>query len=276
MGGIPLCVLSYEAVVAGAWPAGGPWRFAPWYQERGPRKAPPSGNLATTSLDNTGVVEVAGGTLGVSAAVTQVAGSALTAGTWTAEGSATVHSKLDITSAGRLTTLGSAAAVTLSGLNTTFTNLRGLTTIDAGASFSLLGSQSFTTLRALRNEGSITLGPGSVLTVNGNFTQTAAGTVTTQLGGTDAAPTFGQLVSTIGTVTSAGNLNVISSAVPAVGTSFEILDNEGNATIGGGFSGLPEGSTFTVKNGTTTMTFQITYAGTDDDGNQNVILTRVS
>jgi hypothetical protein len=31
-----------------------------------------------------------------------------------------------------------------------------------------------------------------------------------------------------------------------------------------------------VKKGTKTMKFQITYAGTDADGNQNVIITRIS
>jgi uncharacterized repeat protein (TIGR03803 family) len=232
--------------------------------------------IATTSLDNTGVVEVASGTLDVSAAVTQVTGSALTAGSWTVAGNSTVHSKLDITSAGRLTTLGSGAAVTLSGLNTTFTNLRGLTTIDTGASFSLFDGQSFTTLRALRNKGDLRLGPGSVLTVNGNFTQTLTGALIIELGGTDTAPTFGQLVSTSGTVMLGGSLYVVSTVVPALGSSFEILDNKGNSASGGTFKGLAEGATFTVRVGTTTMTFQITYAGTDDDGSQNVILTRIS
>jgi uncharacterized repeat protein (TIGR03803 family) len=232
--------------------------------------------IATTTLGNTGTVEVATGTLDISAAVSQVSGSTLTAGTWTVKGSATVNSTLDITSASGLTTLGSNAKVTLNGLNTAFTNLSGLTTMNKGAHFSLLGGQSFTTSGALANHGGLILGPGSVLTVNGSFTQPTGGTLTIELGGTDTAPTFGQLVSTAGTVTLAGGLKVTSTVVPAVGSSFAILDNEGNAAISGNFAGLPDGSTFTVTAGGTTMTFQITYAGTDADGSRNVIITRTS
>jgi hypothetical protein len=55
-----------------------------------------------------------------------------------------------------------------------------------------------------------------------------------------------------------------------------LLDNEGNADIGGHFAGLGEGATFTVSSGGTTMTFQISYVGTDADGNQNVVITRIS
>jgi hypothetical protein len=127
----------------------------------------------------------------------------------------------------------------------------------------------------LTNRGLITLGPGSTLTVNGSFTQQFAGTLTIELGGTDTSPTVGQLVSTTGTVALAGSLQVTSTVVPAVGSSFEVLDNGGSA-ITGIFVGLPEGSTFKVKAGAKTMKFQITYAGTDADGNQNVIITRIS
>jgi hypothetical protein len=64
--------------------------------------------------------------------------------------------------------------------------------------------------------------------------------------------------------------------VPAVGSSFELLDNEGNSAVGGIFAGLAEGSTFTVTVGTTTMKFRITYAGKDKGGSHNVIITRIS
>jgi hypothetical protein len=235
-----------------------------------------TGTIATTTLGNTGTVKVTKGTLDISATVTQVSGSTLNAGRWTVTGSATVHSTLDITSASTLTTLGSTAKVTLSGLNTAFTNLSGLTTINKGGSFSLLGGQSFTTTGALTNKGRLILSPGSTLTVSGSFTQTSTGTLTLELGGTNTSPTFGQVVSTTGTVALAGSLKVTSTVVPAVGSSFEILDNAGNSPVSGTFAGLPEGSTFKVKGGPATMTFQITYAGIDADGTHNVIITRVS
>jgi hypothetical protein len=119
------------------------------------------------------------------------------------------------------------------------------------------------------------LAPGSVLTVNGSYTQPLAGTLTIELGGTDAAPTFGQLVTT-GTVSLAGKLDVASTVLPAVGSAFELLDNEGDATIGGAFKGLTEGLTFKVTVGTKTMKFKISYAGTDADGKKNVTITRIS
>jgi hypothetical protein len=224
-------------------------------------------------------VLVSDGTLDVAATVSQVAGSSLTAGTWTVAGSSTVHSTLDITSAGTFTTIGSKARVTLSGVNTSFTNLSGLTTIAKGGQFSLLKGQFFTTSGALTNRGMLTLGPASVLTVSGSFTQSSVGTLHIELGGTSTVPTFGQLLCTSGTVTLAGSLKVTSTVVPGVNNPLTILDNDangGNSAIVGNFAGLTEGSTFTVTAGTTTMTFQITYVWRDGDGNDNVVINRLS
>jgi hypothetical protein len=232
--------------------------------------------LSPSSLSNTGTVAVTTGTLDISATVTQAPGSTLTAGTWTVKGSATVHATLDITSAGSFTTIGAAAKVTLSGLNTTFSNLSGLATIDKGGSLTLAANQSFTTAGALTNNGSIMLSPGSILTVSGCFTEGSTGKLTLQMGLVSSIAEVGNLVSTTGAVSLAGRLSVTSTAIPAVGSSFAIVDNEGNAAISGNFTGLTEGATFTVKKGTSTMTFQISYVGTDGDGSHNVVITRIS
>jgi uncharacterized repeat protein (TIGR03803 family) len=232
--------------------------------------------VATTTLDNPGTVTVGAGTLAISASVTQVSHKTLQAGHWLVTGTSTVAAILDISSAGSFTTLGSGATVKLNGMNTTFTNLSGLTTLKQGARFSLLGGQSFTTAGALTNNGDLTLSPKSILAVAGSFTQTSAGSLTVVLGGTDATPTFGQLVSTSGTVSLAGSLDVTSTVVPAVNSSFAVLENEGNMPISGTVAGLPEGGTFTVTVGPTTMTFRITYVGAGPDGNNNVIITRIS
>ena len=114
------------------------------------------------------------------------------------------------------------------------------------------------------------------MTVNGSYTQPLAGTLTIELGGTETSPTFGQLVSTTGTVALAGKLDVTSTVVPAVGSAFELLDNEGDSVIGGAFKRLTQGSTFKVQVGTKTMKFKISYAGTDADGKKNVTITRIS
>jgi hypothetical protein len=240
-----------------------------------------TGGTGTTMIDcasfsNTGIVLVASGTTLIPASVAQVSGGTLTAGTWMVKHSATSNSTLDITSAGTLTTIGSSARVTLNGLNTTFSNLSGLNFIQGGGRFTLAAGQSFATTGVLTNDGRIALSPGSVLTVSGDYTQASTGTLTIQLGGTTKAPTFGQLVSTTGTVTLGGSLKVTSKVVPAVNSSFDILDNETNSPVSGDFTGLTEGATFTVKKGTTVMTFQVTYAGNDGDGTNNLIITRIA
>jgi uncharacterized repeat protein (TIGR03803 family) len=231
--------------------------------------------LSTSTLNNTGTVEVASGTLDIAAAVAQIASNTLTAGSWTVMGSAKVPATLDITSAS-FTTLGSAAKVRLNGLDTAFTNLSGLTTIDAGGSLTLAGHQSFTTAGALTDNGSLTLGPASILTVSGSFTEGSTGTLTLQMGLVSGSPAVGSIVSTTGTVALGGSLTVTSTTVPAVGSSFALVDNEGDSAIDGTFTGLAEGATFTVKDGGTTMTFQISYMGTDSDGSDNVDITRIS
>jgi hypothetical protein len=172
--------------------------------------------------------------------------------------------------------LAGAAAVTLSGPHSVFGNLSGLTTLARGASFSLLGGRSFTTAGALTNNGLLTLGPGSVLTVGGSFTNGEYGTLTTGLGGTRKKPEIGQVVSTSGQVALSNSLHVYSTVLPPVGSSFELLDNEGNSAIRGTFTLLAELATFTVKAGTKLLTFQITYKGRGADGSQNVVITRIS
>jgi hypothetical protein len=85
------------------------------------------------------------------------------------------------------------------------------------------------------------------------------------------------LVSTGGLVALVGNLDVTSTVVVRqLGSFFEILENEGNFPINGTFANLPEGATFTVKVGTKTMTFQITYKGGNGFGGNNVVITLVS
>jgi hypothetical protein len=237
-----------------------------------------SGSASNLVLDpgltsNTGTVQAQMGTLFIDSPVTQVSGTTLTAGSWTVNSNSTTPAVLDIVSAGTLNTIGKAA-VTLNGGNSTFTNISGLSTIQAGGRFSLLGKQSFTTVGALSNAGNITLGAGSILTVNGSYTQASTGSQTLQMGNVGGTPQVGSIVSTSGTVSLAGSLTVTSTVVPTVGTPFDVLTNDGGAPITGAFAGLPSGATFTVKVGATTMTFMITYKG-GQKGN-DVVIFRIS
>jgi hypothetical protein len=187
-----------------------------------------------------------------------------------------VQSQLNFTTAGLIRAIGGAAGVTLSGANASFSNLSGLQTIAAGGSLTLQQGQSLSVAGGLTNSGTLTLGAGCRLTLAGGFTQLSTGTLNVQLGGTGTAPTFGHLVTGTGTVALGGTLNVTSTAVPAVGSSFKVVDNGGGAAVSGIFTGLPEGATFTVTAGTTVMTFQITYAGAGGNGGRNVLITRIA
>ena len=69
----------------------------------------------------------------------------------------------------------------------------------------MLSGATFSTAGNFSNTGALTVGPASTLTVNGNFTQGAAGTLDIELGGTPASHQFGQLVVT-GSAAPAGAL----------------------------------------------------------------------
>ncbi|HZU35502.1 MAG TPA: hypothetical protein VFA18_06330, partial [Gemmataceae bacterium] len=224
-------------------------------------------------------VQVLGGNATISATVTEVSGSTLTAGTWIVKQSANPTSTLSIVDADTsatipLTAIGSKAKVTLSGPDTAFPNLSGLSAILAGGSFTLANGQSFTTTAgAFTDNGSLSLSPGSLFIADGSFTEGSTGKLTLQLGGSTDAPTFGQVVSTSSTVTLAGSLKVTATVAPTVDSSLTLLNDEDSSAISGAFAGLPEGATFTVTGGGATMTFQITYLG--GSGN-DVMITRLS
>jgi hypothetical protein len=231
------------------------------------------GASITTAFNNTGLLEVQSGILAISGPIAQFSGGTLTGGSWSVFGTTKTSSTLDFSFHPNLTTIGTKASVTLSGPHSAFTNLAGLTTDDG--SFSLLGGQSFAASGSFTNAGKLTLSPGSTLSVNGNYTQTAAGKLTIQMGGKSTSPTIGSISAT-GAVTLAGSLSLTDSVnvIPAVGTVFIVLDNLGKSAISGVFAGLAGGSTIKVTVGSTTMTFTISYKG-GPHGN-SVALTRTS
>jgi hypothetical protein len=223
----------------------------------------------SATLNNTGRVEVRSGTLDVTGTVTQANGTTLAAGSWSAFGTSTVHATLTLGSAGSFTTIGPLGHVTLSGPNSAFSNIAGLSTVQG--SFSLLNAQSFATAGSFTDSGQLILGPGSTLTVNGNFAQSSKGTLTVQMGGTNTTPLIGSIATVpTGTVSLNGQLRLtISHVTPAVGSTFDILDDGSASAISGIFTGLPEGASIIVSG----MTFRISYVG--GDGN-DATLTRIS
>jgi hypothetical protein len=220
-----------------------------------------------TAFSNTGRVQVSSGTLEINATVAQDVGNTLSAGSWSVTGTMKSPATLEFSYLPNLTTIGTKASVTLSGPNSTFTNLAGLATNQG--SFSLLGGQSFTTPGSFSSAGNLTLSPASVLTVDGGFTQTSAGNLTIQIGGTSSSPTIGSIHAT-GRVTLAGGLTVTATVKPAVGTALVVVNNQGTSPISGIFANLPEGSTIKVNG----MTFRISYVG--GSNRRSVTLTRIA
>jgi hypothetical protein len=224
-----------------------------------------STSTVSATVNNLGHVYSKHGTLKLSGTVVQLSAGTLTGGTWASYGSATVDATIDI-GTGAISTIGPAAVVLLSGLNSSVADLSALNTVKG--TFELLAGQSFATPGALTVTGGLILGPACTLSVNGNYTQASTAKLTVQIGGTAASPTVGALSAT-GTVSLAGTLTVTAAVVPPVGTVFTILNDLGSSAVGGIFTGLPEGAQITVGAAKYTISY---VGGTGND----VTLTRTS
>ena len=168
-------------------------------------------------FNNTGVVNVESGDLNTGIVV-QDTGPKLTGGTWNIGAGATLDINNDNVYAPPL--VENDANVTLGGAGATFTNFGTLTT----------------------NAGSLTLGPGAVLNVSGTFTQTSAGTLTPQIGGSSDSGAFGQLVAA-GAVTLAGALDIelVDNYAPTVADSYAVVTYPGVTGIFGQINDLSPG-----------------------------------
>ena len=147
----------------------------------------------------------------------------------------------------------------LNGVNTN----AGATAVNAGT----LGGAG--TIAGDLNNASV-VAPGTspgVLTVAGNYTQTAAGTLQLELNG--AAGTEHDRLAVAGTATLAGQLAVSLGFAPAAGQSFVVLDNPGGDPVAGTFAGLPEAATLSAGG----HALRVSYIG--GDGN-DVTLTAVA
>jgi hypothetical protein len=164
-----------------------------------------------------GKVSVSRATLDFTGAVNQVSNGHLTAGSWSVTGT-TLLSALMLP--GSFTTIDPGVSVTLSGPLASFSNLSGLTT----------------------NNGSLSL-LGTVLTVNGGFTN--SGTLTFQVTYSGKGSQVGEIVTgSSGSVKLGGTLVVTVKGTPPSGTNLTLLDDgNSNDTWHGSFSTekLPSG-----------------------------------
>ncbi len=175
---------------------------------------------ASAAMNNLGTLEARGGTLEVHALPPQFAGSTLTTGTWKA-----VNGTLNVHGAGPINV--NLATVVLEGTTSVFAPID--TLAENQGSFSLLGGRDFTTVGDLVNTGSIHLGPGSKLTVNGSYTQ--ASTLGIDIVGYGNANHGWLAIAGAGSLAGVLDVELAGSFTPNPGDLFTVL------TVAGGTDG---------------------------------------
>ncbi|HVA50299.1 MAG TPA: DUF4214 domain-containing protein [Pirellulales bacterium] len=213
---------------------------------------------------NTGTIEADSGTLDLEpSSFAQIdANGNLTGGTWKALNGAALNfpSGTSITTnAATIALDGSGAAVTA-----VYPGGTGYSALSALASNSgtlaLTNGASLNTAGDFANSGSLTL--GGALAVGGNFTQTSAGTLDVQIGGSPTSGNFGQVAVT-GSATLAGNFNVslVNSFTPVAGQDYPVLKYTSATGSFATVTGLP--SRMTVNQTATELDVDMPSAGAD-------------
>jgi hypothetical protein len=173
-------------------------------------------------FNNSGTVEVDAGALHFTGGVTQLSGGTLTGGTWHVVNSILALPTTNITSvAASILMDGASAQIENSGSTSALAHLA---SIAAGGNLTLQNGFNLATASALANSGSLTIGPSSTLTVNGNYSQTAAAALNINIGGHSAGGQFGTLAITQ-TPTLAGSLNIglVNGLVPGSADRYQIM-----------------------------------------------------
>ena len=168
------------------------------------------------SFDNPGSVSASSGTLSL-LNVVQSSPPALTGGNWAVSNGATLS-----IGAGSFTQ--NEATVSLLGFGSSIPSLSPLT--QNTGHLQLLQGASFTTSGDLGNTGKITLGPSSLLNVQGAYSQSSAGVLEAGIGGPPSSGDFGTLAAS-GQATLNGTIvaGVVSGFKPGVGDSYRIVDS---------------------------------------------------
>lgn len=192
---------------------------------------PGTATIKTPMFSNDGTMDVAGGTFRIeSPIVSQVTGSTLIGGKWQASGGGSI----ELVATPPITS--NKADVSLRGPGSRFAKLEALR--ENAGSLSLLDDRDLTTVGALSNSGSISMGAGSTLRIAGAFEQTATGKLTVQLGGSSESGQYGRLRSdTAAALGGRFNVELTNGFGPASGQIFEVMtfpDHTGNFSDYGG------------------------------------------
>ncbi len=190
-----------------------------------------SASVSITSLNNTGTVAVASGTLDADS-VTQVSSQTLTGGTWDVSGGST----LSLQNGTALTT--NNAAVLLDGAGSIVPNFANQLAANGG-SLTVQDGAKLTTPGAFTNTGMVTIGNnGSVLTTTGNYSQSGSGSLTSLQGGTlkpisSTAMVNGGAVTGSGTIEgSVTNAAIFEPGTTTAGGTIEITGNYAQTAAG--------------------------------------------
>ena len=173
---------------------------------------------------------------------TNLASNVLTGGTWkVSSGGKLVLPTTITTNAANIALDGQPSIITNSGGTTNA--LSGLTADAHSGSLTLTGGQVLAATPSggtFTNDGTLTVGPASELSVTGAFVQNADGTLSVQIGGATSA-NFGQIVAT-GTATAGGALqgSFVNSYDPPATQTFAVLNG---ASESGTFAGTVAGVT---------------------------------
>ena len=160
-------------------------------------------------IDNQGTLEAYNGQLVVDSNPLQFVDSVLTGGTWRATN-------------GTLSINGGAGAVTVNQGNVILNGSSSFWQINSLADnqglFSILNGRNFTTAGSLANSGTIDIGAGSTLTVNGNYTP-AVGSTTTVNGNLVVNGGSMRVLGSLGGSGRVGNTTITTGAILAPGNS---------------------------------------------------------
>ncbi|MBK7405197.1 MAG: hypothetical protein IPJ41_11335 [Phycisphaerales bacterium] len=174
-----------------------------------------------TTLTNEGTIQATAGTLNINpTTLTNVVAGVLTGGTWITASATMTANGIDITT--------NNATIEVRGLGS-WASLNNLAA--NGGSFTLEDGKDFSVPGSFSNTGTLILGPGSTLTVNGDFAQSAAGSIEVRASGSSALTGYGNV-----SATGAASINGAYTAVfvggyaPTQGTFFDVVTGASGRT----------------------------------------------
>ncbi len=177
-------------------------------------------SINNSTFTNSGTVQSLAGTLGITAALTNVVSGTLTGRLWRAVGG-TIISSSPISRIALGTTVEFGIGGIWNATSALNTN---------NGTFRLLDGRVFatTTVLGFTNNGSLELAAGSTLSLTGPFVQGSNGSLRTTVASADPLTGYGR-VSSAGAVTLGGSLAVSFAAgyAPQIGDAFTVVDGSG-------------------------------------------------